>query len=782
MTNRILLVLAGALLAAGPATAEIRVKYTRKGISREVAGYIDGKLMARSATGLEELPAGGTFSFEGDQWSLDEQMLMTPRVEIERVARPDRLDSGPRSYRIGIFVRNGGYNFPEANKTIRERTFQRLYHVPDNVRTLGLFVWLADGAAPEVGVRVIPAGNKQWYQIEYFLHCGEDRIRGRALSLILGPDGIVKPAPEFELAEARTALRFLADSDARSLAELLRTHPAIAKAKSYNSASLLHFAALMDRPWAVPMLEAAGVELNGEDDSGDTPLVIAARMGRDDFVTALTSAGASRREGSPMVVAARFGHTNVVRALLAAKVGINLTDETHKSAVDAAIDGDYGDIVELLASKGADENLERVQAARVLLSKAQHGQTRSVRYLIARGVEPDVKEQNLSPVLLAASQGDAETVACLVKAKVNVNYVGQNGLTPLLAAGRAGSVATIEILWQAGGNPHARTKSDHSLLECAAESGNAEALEYLIARLPDDWVGRRQKIMRQALLVGESRPAALVLAAHGATLDPADPDFVEELESVLRLDLVEYLDPLLKTGWSPTITLHGAWPLAQVASQFDASRCVALLAGTKAAEVPSVKLCPSSAVSRPPAIQHSVAVMDPRPDADDLPPGSTTVTFVVDRAGEVRFPRVISTNDERLRGPSIRIIGHFHFRPAESVDGPVNILVSQELGWGQPSKQTFSVKELDVPPQLLKSVVPVYPSEAKRRGLTGSVELRYIVDTQGRVRDAWAVQDPGAGFERAAVEAVKQWTFQPGLKNGHPVNTMVQQELRFNLE
>jgi protein TonB len=79
-------------------------------------------------------------------------------------------------------------------------------------------------------------------------------------------------------------------------------------------------------------------------------------------------------------------------------------------------------------------------------------------------------------------------------------------------------------------------------------------------------------------------------------------------------------------------------------------------------------------------------------------------------------------------------------------------------------------------------VNPTYPFRAKRRGIEGKVVVRFLVDKQGRVSEFSVVQaEPEDVFEESALKAVKEWQFEPGMKDKKPVSTWVQVPIRFEL-
>jgi protein TonB len=74
-----------------------------------------------------------------------------------------------------------------------------------------------------------------------------------------------------------------------------------------------------------------------------------------------------------------------------------------------------------------------------------------------------------------------------------------------------------------------------------------------------------------------------------------------------------------------------------------------------------------------------------------------------------------------------------------------------------------------------QSPQPEYPASALRSGQTGTVRVRVEVDAQG-VPGAVVVVDRSGSrdLDRAAVDAVKNWRFQPALRNGQAVPGVIE--------
>ena len=84
-------------------------------------------------------------------------------------------------------------------------------------------------------------------------------------------------------------------------------------------------------------------------------------------------------------------------------------------------------------------------------------------------------------------------------------------------------------------------------------------------------------------------------------------------------------------------------------------------------------------------------------------------------------------------------------------------------------------------PQLIFRVEPDYTDAARKARHQGTVVLYAVVDSDGKVRDLRVVRALGLGLDEKALEAVKQWKFRPGMKDGRPVSVAASIEVTFRL-
>ena len=97
-----------------------------------------------------------------------------------------------------------------------------------------------------------------------------------------------------------------------------------------------------------------------------------------------------------------------------------------------------------------------------------------------------------------------------------------------------------------------------------------------------------------------------------------------------------------------------------------------------------------------------------------------------------------------------------------------------------PSGQEFYV--FDKAPKPKKIVQPEYPTLARQAEIEGTIVVKITVDERGRVLHAMVIRSVAQGiFDRAAIEAVKQWLFEPAEQSGNPVKATITVPLEFVL-
>ena len=159
---------------------------------------------------------------------------------------------------------------------------------------------------------------------------------------------------------------------------------------------------------------------------------------------------------------------------------------------------------------------------------------------------------------------------------------------------------------------------------------------------------------------------------------------------------------------------------------------------------------------KPPEVQKQVEVLKPKvikvpipdPTPDDPEP-------IRELRTDDNLPDVI---------PDDAIFGVPDAPPAPPDEGPIRV-------GGQ-------IKE----PRKTKEIKPIYPEIARKARIEGVVILEITVSKQGTVKDVKVLRGLPMGLTEAAVEAVKQWEYEPSTLNGRPVEVLVTVTARFNLQ
>lgn len=73
------------------------------------------------------------------------------------------------------------------------------------------------------------------------------------------------------------------------------------------------------------------------------------------------------------------------------------------------------------------------------------------------------------------------------------------------------------------------------------------------------------------------------------------------------------------------------------------------------------------------------------------------------------------------------------------------------------------------PPEVIGKVEPRYTEMAERAKIAGTLILEVIVDQEGCVRRPRVLKGLPMGLDKAAMDAVRHWTFKPAILEGEPV-------------
>jgi TonB family protein len=96
----------------------------------------------------------------------------------------------------------------------------------------------------------------------------------------------------------------------------------------------------------------------------------------------------------------------------------------------------------------------------------------------------------------------------------------------------------------------------------------------------------------------------------------------------------------------------------------------------------------------------------------------------------------------------------------------------------KPRRVTVPGKEMSQ--RLTYKVNPIYPEEAKKNKIQGTVKMTAVVGTDGTIQQL-RVDEGYPLLVKAALDAVRQWKYEPMFVNGEPVEVVTAVYVIFQL-
>jgi len=103
------------------------------------------------------------------------------------------------------------------------------------------------------------------------------------------------------------------------------------------------------------------------------------------------------------------------------------------------------------------------------------------------------------------------------------------------------------------------------------------------------------------------------------------------------------------------------------------------------------------------------------------------------------------------------------------------------FGGGDLGSGVYRVGGGVTPPSVIYRVEPAYSEEARKARYQGTVVLSAIVRKDGTLEVLKVVRGVGLSLDENAIQALRQWKFRPGAKDGTPVDVFLYVEVNFSL-
>jgi TonB family protein len=177
--------------------------------------------------------------------------------------------------------------------------------------------------------------------------------------------------------------------------------------------------------------------------------------------------------------------------------------------------------------------------------------------------------------------------------------------------------------------------------------------------------------------------------------------------------------------------------------------------------------------------------------------GAVVVGGITDENGKVIDAKILKGAHELLNKAAVAAVKQWEYKPFV-INGkpmPVEFTVTLRFNLEEKEEATATSETTtaganvnvitlpdDVELKLLKKVEPKYPAEARKKLLGGPVLLEAIIDKQGNVLDVKVVEGEHEVLNDAAIEAVKQWKYEPYKKDGKAQKVRYKIELKFHVK
>ena len=142
--------------------------------------------------------------------------------------------------------------------------------------------------------------------------------------------------------------------------------------------------------------------------------------------------------------------------------------------------------------------------------------------------------------------------------------------------------------------------------------------------------------------------------------------------------------------------------------------------------------------------------------------GKVELSVKIDKTGQVSEVKVLK-GDLKLAEAAVTAVKQWRYKPVEVLTTvTVNFVLADK-------SEPQSVHAPGVtPPKPVDRKEPAYPPEAKEKGIQGEVVVKAQVSETGVVTSAEVISGPEL-LRQAALDAIRQWRFEPAVKDGKPI-------------
>jgi len=187
-----------------------------------------------------------------------------------------------------------------------------------------------------------------------------------------------------------------------------------------------------------------------------------------------------------LMAAAQLGYIEILKLLLKEKVNSNLQSDQGFTALMLAAQYGHIQATNLLLQNGADPNSKTNEGGTALMLAAQYGHIQTTNLVLQNGADPNLKSNKGGTALMAAAQyGHTPIINLLLQKEADPNLKRNEGGTALMLAAQYGHIQATNLLLQNGADTNLQSNEGHSALMFALKSGHIEIFDLLLQKGAD---------------------------------------------------------------------------------------------------------------------------------------------------------------------------------------------------------------------------------------------------------------------------------------------------------
>ncbi|XP_069742342.1 kinase D-interacting substrate of 220 kDa-like isoform X1 [Narcine bancroftii] len=227
-------------------------------------------------------------------------------------------------------------------------------------------------------------------------------------------------------------------------------------------------------------------DVDERNESGQTPLMLAAEQGNLEMVQELLKKGANCNledvdNWTAVISAAKEGHLEIVRELINFNANLEHRDMGGWTSLMWAAYKGHIEISRLFLEKGANPNITGQYSVYPIIWAAGRGHHEIVKLLLHYGAKVNCSDKyGTTPLIWAARKGHLECVKHLLEMGADVDQEGANSMTALIVAVKGGYTEEVKELLKRNPNVNLTDKDGNTALMIAAKEGHIEIVQDLL--------------------------------------------------------------------------------------------------------------------------------------------------------------------------------------------------------------------------------------------------------------------------------------------------------------